>query len=244
MKRISIYLIIFILTFTFVNAQNNNPLPIENLRQQITINTDDLNLQAPPKLEKKKTGLAVLYSLLLPGMGELYGGDYSSGKYFTITEGALWATYAGMNIYGINQKNNYKSYAQSVGGVNPNGKNDRFWADISGYIDVDQYNREQELNRDFKKVYTTSTHFWDWKNNSNRQEYRSMWKNSEQALNNVRFVVWGMLINRVISAVNAVRVVVKHNKSLEQEMSWNVSVGVFQNPNLPSGMQLNYMLKL
>ncbi len=39
---------------------------------------------------KKSVGLAAIYSLLLPGMGELYAEGFSSGKYFLIAEGVLW----------------------------------------------------------------------------------------------------------------------------------------------------------
>src|SRR5690606_26988785 len=66
---------------------------------------------------KKNTGLAILYSLLLPGMGELYAESYSSGMYFTIAEGVLWGTYIGMNAYGGWQEDKYKSFAVTKGGV-------------------------------------------------------------------------------------------------------------------------------
>ncbi|MEJ2103128.1 MAG: hypothetical protein P8X47_00970 [Ignavibacteriaceae bacterium] len=49
--------------------------------------------------EKKSVGLGIIYSLLLPGMGELYAGDYNTGKYFTIADGVLWGTFIGMNVY-------------------------------------------------------------------------------------------------------------------------------------------------
>ena len=39
--------------------------------------------------EKKAVGLAVVYSLVLPGMGELYADGFSSGKYFLIAEGVV-----------------------------------------------------------------------------------------------------------------------------------------------------------
>jgi hypothetical protein len=32
-------------------------------------------------------------------MGELYAESYTSGKYFTIAEGALWGVFIGMNSY-------------------------------------------------------------------------------------------------------------------------------------------------
>ncbi len=192
---------------------------------------------------KKNGFLAALYSIVLPGMGELYAGDYSSGKYFTIAEGALWGAYAGFNLYGQNQKDNYEAFAAAQGGVAVEGKDDQYWADISGYLNIERFNREKLLNRDFNGVYDPATHFWDWKTDAVRKEYRNMWRSSEQAFNNVRFVVWGMLINRVISAINAVRIVAKHNKKIKEKVSWNISAGAFREPNLPEGMRLNFQLK-
>lgn len=220
-------------------AQANNYQSIHKLKQQINVELNE-GFSLSPKISKKNAGLAVLYSLLLPGMGELYAGNYSSGQYFTISEGILWGAYFGIKTYGLNQQDNYKALASLKAGVNPEGKKDKFWGDISSFIDVESFNREQDLNRDFENVYDTQTHYWDWKNNSARKEYRNMWVSSEQALNNVRFVVWGMLINRVVSAINAVRLVVKHNKQMNNEVVWDVSVGVVQMPDMPTGLKLNF----
>lgn len=235
--------IILLLTASFLFAQNYESNQLVNLKQQINIQNSGFSMKSNANPGRKSTGLAVLYSLLLPGMGELYAGDYSTGKYFTIAEAALWGMYAGFTTYGNNQRDNYISFAQTRGGVSSAGKEDQFWADISGYIDIEQFNREKDLNREFNLAYDPATHLWDWKTNDARREYRNLWTSSEQALNNVRFVVWGMLINRVVSAVNAVRLVVRHNKNLEEGLTLNVSVGVFQKPNLPSGMQLNFQTR-
>lgn len=44
-----------------------------------------------------------------------------------------------------------------------------------------------------------------------------MWVSSRQAFNNLRFVVAGMLLNRLGSIINAVRLVSAHNKNLNVE---------------------------
>jgi len=46
---------------------------------------------------KKSVVLAVVASLILPGMGELYAGSFESGKYNLIAEGGLWLTYSGFH---------------------------------------------------------------------------------------------------------------------------------------------------
>jgi hypothetical protein len=43
---------------------------------------------------KKSPGLAFIYGLLIPGMGHVYADRFESGKYFMITEAAVWLTYA------------------------------------------------------------------------------------------------------------------------------------------------------
>jgi hypothetical protein len=178
--------------------------------------------------------------MLLPGMGELYANRYESGKYFTITDGVLWGVFAGFNIYGSQQENNYKSFAQSKGGVKLEGKDAEFFANLGIYQSLGDYNNAMELDRRFEKVYNTSTHYWQWADNNQRSEYRNMWTSSESAYTNVRFVVGALILNRLISAINAVRLVSAYNKNLTQEMSWNISFGVETNPTLPSSLKFNF----
>lgn len=233
--------VIFFLTSAIISAQNiNNSLLA--LRNQIDIQTNEQNkFNFTNEPEKKSPMLAIAYSLLLPGMGELYGGDYSLGKYLTIADAVFWGGVIGFNVYGDNQRDNYKAYAQSIGGVNVNGKDEQYFADISEYISIENFNKEQEKYRDFENIYNEETHYWNWSDNKTRQEYRGMWSKSESAYNNVRFAVGALILNRIISAINAVRVVSAYNKRLNEEMSWNVSVGLKKyTPNLPTSLTLNF----
>jgi len=188
---------------------------------------------------KKKTGLAIIYSLLLPGMGELYAESYSSGKYFTIADGALWGVYIGMNTYAGWQKDKYKSFAASSGGVNPAGKNDNYFADISIYNNIDEYNDAKALEGDFSAMYDSRQYYWSWSEND-RKRYRSLWVSSEEAYNNIRFVVGALILNRIASAINAVRLVSAYNKRQSSELSWNFSVGLNDPINMPSGVSFNF----
>lgn len=189
---------------------------------------------------KKSPGLAIIYSLLLPGMGELYADSYSSGKYFTVAEGVLWGTYLGINTYGNWQKDRYRSYAESYGGVNLNGKGDTYFSTIGDYQNIDEYNTQQALDRNFDKILNTSENYWKWQSNTDRKTYRSMWVSSEQSYNSLRFVVGAMIVNRILSAINAVRLVSAYNKQLTTETSWNLSMGVSKNLNLPTTLTLNF----
>ena len=240
MKKI---LALILLNTIIISAQqNSNNNSLLTLRNQIEIQeTKQESFNFTGDREKKSPMLAIAYSLLLPGMGELYGGDYRLGKYFTIADVVFWGGVIGLNAYGDNQKDNYLAYAKSIGGVNNEEKDDQYYADISEYISIEQFNSEQEKYRDFENIYNEETHYWNWSDNKTRQQYRGMWSKSESAYNNVRFAVGALVLNRVISAINAVRVVAAYNKKLSEEISWNVSVGVNKiNPNLPTSLNLNF----
>jgi len=227
-------------------AQSESANSILKLEQEIkTANFSEQNpnvqtVRNNTNAEKKSVGLAILYSLLLPGMGELYADGYSSGKYFTIAEGVLWGTYIGMNVYASNQEDNYKAFAKSRASINPDGKNDDYFATISEYSDIDTYNDQKALERNFDQMYDRDKFFWKWGTTAERKEYRSIWSSSEQTYNDLQFVVGAMILNRSASAINAVRLVSAYNSNLDEELSWNVSAGLKNNPNLPTSLEITF----
>ncbi|MCH9028592.1 MAG: hypothetical protein IH819_03030 [Bacteroidetes bacterium] len=241
-------LIAFLILFssTIIFPQQNNFKSILQLEETVknskTIdsNDDNINFNSIDLSRKKSTGLAIVYSLLLPGMGELYADKYSSGKYFTIAEGALWGTYIGMSIYANNQEDNYKTFATVNALVNTEGKDDNYFATISEFEDIESYNDEKALERNFNEMFDLKTSFWKWNSSEERKTYRSMWLSSEQTFNDLRFVVGAMILNRVISAINAARLVSSYNNRVEDELSWNISLGMKSNINLPTSLNLNF----
>jgi hypothetical protein len=243
MKIFSI-LIIFI---TFIYPQDKSPVSFNENSSRVWIE----NMMRFPRSSnlkiayeennpsRKKAGLAIIYSLLLPGMGELYAESYSSGKYFTMAEGALWGVYIGMNVYAGWQKDRYKSFAASNGGVNTAGKNDDFFSDISIYDNINDFNDAKALEGNFVAMYDPRQYYWSWSEND-RKRYRSLWVSSEEAYNNIRFVVGALILNRIASAINAVRLVSAYNKKQSTDLGWNLSVGLIDQVNVPAGISFNF----
>ncbi|MFA6977812.1 MAG: hypothetical protein WC209_00700 [Ignavibacteriaceae bacterium] len=190
---------------------------------------------------KKNIAVAILYSALLPGMGELYADNYESGKYFTITDVALYGVYFGVNTYGDWKKENYKSFAQTYGGVASIGKNDDYFATIGNYKNIDQYNDEKALEQRFTEMFDKNIMNWKWENETQRRQYRGMWLSSQRAYNNLQFVVGAMLVNRLVSIINAVRSVVAYNKNLQQQTSWNIYFDANPNPLSSKNFSLNFI---
>jgi hypothetical protein len=241
MKIIS--LILLLLPFQ-IFSQNIESKSIQELKlsiKQSNENYDDGNLDVISMLEteKKSVGLGIIYSLLLPGMGELYADAYNVGKYFTIADGVLWGTFIGMSAYSSWQEDNYQSYAASRAGIDNNNKDADYYATIGEYTSLESYNNQKALERNFDQMYDEDQYFWKWNSTEERRTYRDMWTSSEEASNNIRFIVGGLILNRVASAINAARLISSYNKSLE-EVSWNVSVGFVNQPNLPTSLSLNF----
>ncbi len=241
MKIISL---ILLFSSSILFSQTDDYKSIQELKSALK-NSDEnyqssiINLNSDHSNEKKSVGLGIVYSLLLPGMGELYADAYGTGKYFTIADGILWGTLIGMSAYSSWQEDNYKTYAASQAGVVNSYKDEDFYANIGDYTSVYTYNDEKALERNFDEMYDEEANFWKWNSTEERRTYRDMWNSSETASNNIRFVVGGLILNRVISAINAARLVSSYNSRLEEEVSWNFSVGFINQPNLPTSLSLN-----
>src|SRR3972149_10371109 len=189
--KIILLTFLFLVTSTFAqNIEQSKILKLENDLKQFS--SEQIQPYYETKISnefhKKNAGLAVLYSLLLPGMGELYAESYSSGKYFTMADAALWGVYFGMNYYGNNKKDNYKAFAASNGSVNNSGKDANYYATIGIYSNIDEYNNAKALERNFDQIYNTEKYYWKWETNDERKAYRNLWTSSESAFNNLRFL--------------------------------------------------------
>ncbi len=189
--------------------------------------------------EKKSVFLAVTYSLLLPGMGELYAGDYSTGKYFTIAEGGLWIALAGVNYYASWLEDDAHSFAAQHAGFSLAGKSDQFFIDVGNFQSAQAYNDQARRDRDYNQLYNVQAGMnWNWDNAANQNIYRDRRVSSENMFNNARFVAAAIAVNHVISAISAARVAVGHNKSADQTGSIDVHARVIGALGRPDGIQL------
>lgn len=240
-----LFSVILLLSTTIIFSQTENSRSIQELKNslkdsEVNYESSSVSINSYLSNEKKSVGLGIVYSLLLPGMGELYADAYNVGKYFTIADGLLWGTFIGMNAYSNWQEDNYKSYAASTAGViNDGNKDEDFYANIGDYTSVYTYNEQKALERNFNEMYDEQAYFWKWNTTDERRTYRDMWNSSETASNGIRFVVGGLILNRLVSAINAARLVSAYNNRLEEEVSWNFSIGFMNAQNLPTSLALH-----
>ena len=170
----------------------------------------------PAAAEKKSVGLAALYSLLIPGMGEAYAGEFgSSGKYFLLAEGLLWLTYGIFEWQGDALQTDARTFSAVSAGVNVAGKDDQFFVDVGNFLTVDDYNQKKLQDRQPEKLYDPAAGYaWSWDTDENRQTFRDQRIAADNMYNNQKFVLLGVILNHVASAINAGRAAVAHNSAL------------------------------
>ncbi len=168
-----------------------------------------------PVEDRKSPGMAAVYSLLLPGMGELYAGGFSTGKYFLIAEGVLWLGYATFDIYGNALRDDARAFAVAHAGVNPSGKDDQFYVNVGNFLNTDDYNQKRLRDNDFNLLYNPAAGYaWQWDSDASRLTFRDQRISSENAYNDRKFVIAAVIANHVASAINAARTAISHNASL------------------------------
>ncbi|MGB2867025.1 MAG: hypothetical protein WBD36_01120 [Bacteroidota bacterium] len=193
--------------------------------------------QTPTYADRKSVTLAVLYSLILPGMGEWYAGSFNNGKYSFMAEGGLWVSYAGFRMHGNWVRSDARSFAVQHSGVDLNSKDEQFEVNLGDYNTTDAYNEAQSRQRDYGARYTDPSYTWNWDSSVNRQAFRQMRIRSDKAYQNAKFVIAGLVVNRLISAFNAGRAVSAFNRTLRAEGDWRLKAN-------PSGVMGAYGLEL
>jgi hypothetical protein len=191
--------------------------------------------------QKKSVALASIYSLLLPGMGELYAGEFESGKYFLAGEAALWLTYAVFNVYGNSLRDDSRAYATAYAGVNPAGKDDQYYVNIGNFLSITDYNQKKLRDRSLDAVYAPNSGYdWQWESDAARTFYRSQRISSENVYNNRKYVVAAVIVNHVLSAINAGRAAVRYNSSLDNALGdLQIRAGVIGGIASPQGLELS-----
>ncbi|HEX9006094.1 MAG TPA: hypothetical protein VF889_02280 [Bacteroidota bacterium] len=166
-----------------------------------------------PAPGRKSVLLAALYSLAVPGMGELYAESFSSGKYFLGAEGVLWLTYAAFDIHATELQNDARAFAAVHAGVDATGKSDEFYVDVGNFLTVEDYNAKKMRDRSPELLYDPAAGYnWAWDSDLNRATFRDQRITSANVFNNRKFVVAAILVNHVASAINAARAAIARNK--------------------------------
>jgi len=163
---------------------------------------------------KKSVVLAVVASLILPGMGEWYAGSFGSGKYNLIAEGGLWLTYGGFRMHSDWLLQDARTFAIQHAGANFDNTDDQYSVNLGNYATVDEYNQAKLRNREESLVYTADQYHWQWDSNANRTQFKDLRIRSGEINNNAKFIIAAVVVNHLYSAFSAGRMAASYNRSL------------------------------
>jgi len=186
-------------------------------------------------------GKAFLKSLLFPGWGELSAGAKKRGTSFLLAEGILWSSFAALQVYGNWKQNDLENFAIERADVNSTGKSKSFYSDVSNFFNIYEYNEEKRRFRQYDEVYPVDEdHFWQWKNEQDQDKFDEMRSSNEVAKRNATLVIGGILVNHIISSVDAIWVTHQANKKLSSSIQFTPFVDRFGEIGLNISLSKNF----
>lgn len=197
------------------DADDDNPFASEEQKKTAR------EIKNDPDYERKSLGKALLYSALLPGLGEHYVGHKTKAKIFFGIEISTWIAYASFRTWGSWRKDDMIKFAADNAGTDLDGR-DEFYEDMVGfYKDVDQYNDAGRVDDEERPFYApASSDAWYWQSEDARVLYRSMKNRYRDAYRKADFMIGVAIVNRLISMIDTARDVRRHNNRQQREFSW------------------------
>ncbi|MFZ0389302.1 MAG: hypothetical protein WAN36_02500 [Calditrichia bacterium] len=198
-------IIIFSLLLSLAAAQPPKSPGLNSLGQSETrTQTDDGGFKAK----------YVLSSLVLPGSGEWLAGHKNMAKFFFGTELALWAGYIGARAYANVLEDNFQAYAAVHAGIQTTGKGQQYWIDIGSADNIYEFNEQQRVLRNLEGTYRQEQdYFWQWDTPENRRRYSLQRIRQHDWERRATFVISGLILNRIISAIDVIRILRKDKKN-------------------------------
>jgi len=190
------------------------------MRKTVLILLTSLILIASSNLfgEQVSVRKAMLYSALVPGLGEMYLSDYTRAGIFLGTEILIIASYIQLNREVDWKTNSYQLYANRYADV-PMGGNDSYYRLINSYISSEQYNTEIELyfrNRFIIYEYNPQMYnyylnlymisdedAWEWESRDNWLAYRELRREKQRLEIYANFAIGAAVLNRLISVIDS-----------------------------------------
>jgi len=200
---------------------------------------------------KKNTAIAIISSAILPGLGELYcyrtsreGGTLARVPFFMALEGYLWYGYFHNHSQGKDFKQDYMDYADAHWSLVDFLTKHPCCEDYGGCDDWQFYNAncqgqfhyffytpleadEEEYYENIGK-YNAFVYGWDdWDNQPtywtpHREYYWGLRKESDKYLQRADNHLMGLIVNRVVSMIDAAWIAHRIAKGQDPDEGWSL----------------------
>ena len=212
----------------------NNPVTRVDSSNNVDLEKINSVLQSENSPQKKSVTKAFFFSLLVPGLGESYVGHSGYTKFFLTVEAAGWGIYLANYWQVAAGMEDYKNYAVQHAGLDRSGKDAQYWINIGKYDTIYEYNEQRRRDRDPGAIYNENTqNFWRWDTYNDRLYYDSKRIQTRELERKQVYIIGGLVLNHLVSAINSLRLARIHNRHAGQ-IGWNVQVSI--NPYQPAAM--------
>jgi hypothetical protein len=186
---------------------------------------------------------AMLLSLLLPGLGELWLGHKTRASLFFAAEAGIWTTYGVFQVQGAHRRELYKEYAEVFADV-PQREDDDFYRTIGNFIAADgPFSANEQIRRQARAIYPNDRaaqerylqengYFgddaWEWDSEESFDRFKDMRSRSLASYNNADLTLGLLVANRLFSVVDAGILAAKRNRDLAERgstFSWSLEAG-------------------
>lgn len=180
---------------------------------------------------------ALLYSFLLPGMGELSMGEKGRATGFFVAEGLIWSSFIYWTVAGNLRQDDYIEQANLNAGVGVSKESDDYWKLVGQYESssgTGSGSYEEALRREARDQYPddpaaqdafvaeklpTGDKAWEWSSAGLQDQYVSTRGSSNHAFNTAQYSFGAAILNRVLSVIDVQLLRHKASQSAKVGMS-------------------------
>ncbi|MFH0883741.1 MAG: hypothetical protein V2A56_12200 [bacterium] len=159
----------------------------------------------------RKPSDAFLRSAILPGWGQRYSGRKTRGAVFTAVDAGIWLSLAWSYQAWHFGENQFIAFGQEhafLSGSHDHG----FYVDIGNFSDRDAYNEARRQQRDYSGQYRGADTWWEWDSAENRLTFKNLRIQADRNKNRISYLIGALVLNRVVSAIDASRGLAKRQK--------------------------------
>lgn len=201
----------------------NSSFVSSSFSRAILLGEDSSEAEVTNRFLPSKAG-AFFFSLILPGSGEYYAGSKKMASIFLGSEAVLWSVYFVFRAYGIGKKDDYRSLAVASAGVDPSGKDYDYYIAVENYESIYAYNQAKLRERNLRDMYPEDeAHHWQWDSESSRERFKMLRIASDGAFRNSLYVVGAVVVNHIVSGIDALRLARMAEKGKDQAVHLGVS---------------------
>lgn len=162
----------------------------------------------------KSLGKALMLSLVMPGAGQQYLGNHGRARLMYVSEGAVWATFAGFRIQGTMREDKYREIAELYAGVDGEMDDDYYLA-LAHYRSSEDYNidvmREARLlypdEREKQLAYFEANGYfgdegWVWESDERREDFKLTRTRSRESYRRAVLTTGFAVLSRLVSLID------------------------------------------